>query len=193
MNIRTIPVEKTCPSCKRSFKVCPPGKSSRFYPDYDQDFCSRPCAFKARYRSGSTCNQLVPTQAAYIAGFFDGEGSAYLYIRRDAVAMRVSFANSNLEGLEVIKGWLGVGNTGSKSRETAEHKIGYILMLNSDAALSLLEQIKPYVVLKREQVRLAIDFQHRLKDPSLKADRSWQYDYREQVQALNRRGPSTTG
>ena len=63
-----------------------------------------------------------------------------------------------------------------------------MLILNSDSALSLLEQIQPYVILKKEQVRLVIDFQHRLKDPSLKADRSWQYDYREQVKALNQRG-----
>lgn len=187
MNHRTTPIQKICPSCKREFSVCPPGKKSRLYPSNKQEFCSRDCAYRGRYRHGLICNQLTPTQAAYVAGFFDGEGSAYLYLRRDAVAMRATFANTNLEGLKTLQEWFGAGNIVTKAREE-KHKVSHMLILNSDSALSLLEQIQPYVILKKEQVRLVIDFQHRLKDPSLKADRSWQYDYREQVKALNQRG-----
>ena len=188
MSKKTIPIQKICPSCNQPFDVCPLDKKSRFYPKNDQVFCSRSCAYKGRYRHGSVCNILTTEQAAYMAGFFDGEGSVILYMRRDVVAMRAAFANTDFAGLETMRKWTGAGSYSSKKQMSGNHKIGYTLSYNGDAALSLFEQIETYIVLKKKQVNLAIEFQHRLHNPSLKADHTWQYEFREQVQLLNKRG-----
>ena len=189
MRQQTRPIEKICPSCQNSFKVCPPGKTSRYYPKHTQVFCSRDCACKGRWRISFTCNDLTPTQTAYVAGFLDGEGSIFLYLRSDAVNLRVAFSNSDKDCLETLREWFGVGNIVSRSRNSHKHKTGHILIINGRAGASLLEQIEPYLIIKLEQARLGIDFIHKIKEPSLKADRSWQYEYRLRIKALNKTGP----
>lgn len=189
MSHRTEPVAKVCPSCGQEFKVCPPGKASRTYPKNTQVFCSVPCARKARYRNGTQANILTPEQAAYIAGFLDGEGSVILYMRRDTVALRVTFANTNRHVLEWIQEHISVGNIIGKPRRIgSNHKVGFMLLINSDSALTLLTQVLPYLIIKREQAQIAIDFQNSLHIPSRKADRPWQYAVRAKMQALNKRG-----
>lgn len=185
---RTVPVDKVCPVCQESFQVCPPGKTSRSFPRYSQIFCSLSCQARGRYRSGFKCNTLTPEQAAYIAGFMDGEGSIMLYMRRDAVALRITFSNTLRPVLEWITYVIGCGNIVSHDRHNPNHKEGHHLQLNAEAALSLLEQIEPFLIIKKEQCALAIEFHHRLQDPQSKADRQWQYKSRETMQRLNKRG-----
>lgn len=64
----------------------------------------------------------------------------------------------------------------------------YFWHCNSDAALSVITQIRPYLVIKTVQADLAIDTQKRLRVPALKADRTWQQEHRLQMKELNRRG-----
>jgi hypothetical protein len=61
--------------------------------------------------------------------------------------------------------------------------------VNADGAESVLRQALPYFVTKRPQAELAISFQERLRDPALKADRSWQLEALARMKRLNRRGP----
>lgn len=190
-NHRITPVIKSCPTCKQDFETCPPGHKSRYYPAYKQVFCSRDCAFKSRYRRGQTCAELPAHVAAYIAGFLDGEGSVILYRRRDKVAMRVGFANTNKPILDWIAQVTDCGGFATKEGNGA-HKRGYILQFNADAAASLLRQIRPYLHIKATQADLALDFQERLKDPALNSDRTWQYEYQEHMRSMNRRGPQLT-
>lgn len=63
---------------------------------------------------------------------------------------------------------------------------------NSEAAESILQQVRPYLRIKHEQADICLDAQERLRNPALKADRSWQYEYRDRVRALNQRGPRLT-
>lgn len=185
---KTQPVYKTCPTCGKSFPVCPPGKKSRTYPGDNQVFCSNLCSHKARYRHGRECAQLSPVDAAYIAGFLDGEGSIILYRRRDKVALRVGFANSDRPVLEWIAQVLACGSITIKHGNPL-HKPGYILQINADAAVSLLRQVRPYLHIKARQADLAIAFQERMQDPALNSDRLWQYEYQADMRSMNQRGP----
>lgn len=185
---KTQPVYKICPVCGKSFPVCPPGKKSRTYPGNKQVFCGNLCSGKARYRRGRECAMLTPVDAAYIAGFLDGEGSIMLYRRRDKAALRVGFANTDRPILEWISQVTACGSITFK-RGNEAHKHGYILQMNADAAASLLRQIRPYLHIKAKQADLAIAFQERMQDPALNSDRVWQYDYQAAMQSMNQRGP----
>lgn len=187
---RTLPIQKVCPSCCSTFDVCPPGKFSRYLPRSGQVFCSVECARKGRYRSGTKCKTLIPTEAAYIAGFLDGEGFIILYKRRDTVAMRAGFTNTNLRVLRRIQRMVGGGGFSHQKRRKPHHKTGHSLNVNAELAESLLLQIRPFLILKSEQADLAIEFQRKLRNPSLKSSRSWQYEALEQMKRLNRRGPN---
>lgn len=183
-------ITKQCVVCGTSFDVCPPGRTSRTNRrSFDAEYCSRECRHRARWRQGTPCKELSATQAAYIAGFFDGEGSVLLYQRHANIALRITFANTKRAILEWISETIGAGNIVTTTRNNNKHATSHLLLINSQAAASLLEQIKPYLIIKSEQARLAIDFQSRLKVPQLKADTAWQFETRDRLRALNKRGP----
>lgn len=188
MSKRTVPIMKVCPVCKNEFPACPPGKSSRLYPPNNQIFCSHRCAYDGRYRRGSQCKTLTPTEAAYIAGFLDADGSIFLYKRDRKARLRVSFANCKQEVLDWIFSKTGVGNKVEKPIHSQRHRPAYLLFINSDAAASLLKQVVEYLIIKRAQADLSLWFQDRMRDPEFSSQIEWQQKAKDQMQELNRRG-----
>lgn len=130
--------------------------------------------------------------AAWLAGFLDGEGSIMLHGRANSYAMRLTATNTHRTTLDNIAEIAGVGaivwrpipRYPGRSRP-----IGWWLA-NGEAAESVLRQVQPYMRTKRAQADLAISFQERLRNPALKSDRSWQLEYVERMRAMNRRGPA---
>lgn len=184
------PVTKYCVVCNEPFLVCPPGHRLRTpRRPFDAEYCSRECRFRARWRQGTPCKLLSIADAAYIAGFFDGEGSVLLYRRSKNIALRATFANTKRSILEWIQETIGAGNIVTTTHANSKHATSHLLLINSQAALSFLEQVLPYLHIKAEQAQVAIDFQQRLKVPSLKADTTWQFEARERLRILNQRGP----
>lgn len=180
---------KACAACGRTFLVAA-NRASRHAPSPTQRFCSMACQALARYRKGSVSRTMTPTEAAYLAGFIDGEGSVMLYRRRDSVALRVTAANTHLATLKNIAKLCGCGGVVHFDRGNPKHKPAGWWQVNAEAAASMLKQIRPYMFTKRQQADLALDFQERLRDPAMKADRSWQLTYLERMKSLNRRGPA---
>ncbi len=114
-----------------------------------------------------------------------------MYTRRDSVALRVTFANTHRGVLEFLQSIIGAGSIVEKTNyDKTAWKDGMAYQVNSDLAVSLLRQIVDYLVVKKPQALLAIDFQARLKDSAQKADRTWQHTVREQMRAMNKRGPT---
>ena len=109
-------------------------------------------------------------------------------LSRTNYVLRVSISNTKVSVLEWIRDTIGAGNIVETKRNSEKHALGYLLMINSQAALSLLEQIKPHVHLKDRQVTIAIVFQKNLKNPKLKAELEWQLESRLQIMELNKRG-----
>jgi len=68
------------------------------------------------------------------------------------------------------------------------HHASSFLQLNSDSAASLLKQVSPYLILKRKQADIAIDFQDKLHIPKWKTKRQWQYRSQSRMKKLNARG-----
>ena|SRR3990167_89212 len=187
----TQPVYKNCPICKEDFPVCPPGKSSRIYPPNETEFCSPEHAAKGRYRHGRSCKRFAPEEAIYLAGFMDGEGSIILYRRRDTanVSLRVNIANTNLPAIERIRDMAKAGAISITKRHSNLHKTGYLWQINSDTAVSFLEQILPHLYIKKSQAQLAIDFAVGMRDPATKSNKQWQVECLSKMKTLNKRGP----
>ena len=64
--------------------------------------------------------------------------------------------------------------------------------MNSQAACSILEQVRPYLRIKAEQADLAMAFQRKLKVPAEKALKEWQEDWRWRMKGMNQRGPTVS-
>jgi len=99
-------------------------------------------------------------EAAYLAGFVDGEGSIGVYKHGRSFRLRMQVANTSYPVLEHLqKIWGGrISHNGTKERNP-RWKPSYILDWNTNQILSLLKEIQPYLVNKAEHCITALEFQ----------------------------------
>lgn len=174
---------KNCVACGKEFEAG--GRLGR----QSREFCSWECRYKGRYRMSKAANTLSPLDAAYIAGFLDGEGSFLLYMRRDVAAVRITATNTNRAVIEWLKEVCGVGIIVKGKTLSDKHRLTWHWNCNSESAELVLRQIRPYLKIKTEQADFAMTVQEKLRDPAQKADRSWQKEAHEHMKFLNRTGP----
>jgi len=104
--------------------------------------------------SQKPCNSLSKTEAAYIAGLFDGEGSAYVArdYRSTTSCPRVTIVQCDKRPLLWILEVTGCGGiytypgTGLGKKEKSQW------MVTGKVALDFLEEIEGYVIVKQEEV-----------------------------------------
>lgn len=178
--------ERTCVVCGKVFLV-----GGQHRPKRAQTMCSRSCQRRARYRHGMRAKDLSITEAAYIAGIVDGEGFVFLELYRRGVHLRLGVANTDKPLLEWLTEVTGVGNVNGGKAATERHKAGWTWVCASEAAETVLQQIRPYMRIKAERVDFALACQARLRIPAEKADLTWQQEARDKMKAFNKRGPRT--
>lgn len=133
---------------------------------------------------------MAEADAIYLAAFVDGEGSIMLGRRRDTASAILSVSNTKRPVLDWMVEATAVGAVQHQRAATEKTAASFFWRCTGDAAESVLRQIGPHLKLKGAQAQLAITFQERLRDPALKADRTWQQESLTRMQALNRRGPT---
>lgn len=115
---------------------------------------------------------LSPTEAAYLAGFMDGEGSFFCLreIRKNnRSGIRYGFVasvlNTNFESMRWIKEKTNAGNIQTYHDGNPNHKIGYKLTFNKHWILNIVPQIIDYLIIKKRQAELIIFGINLLKGP----------------------------
>ncbi|MET0083367.1 MAG: LAGLIDADG family homing endonuclease [Sedimenticola sp.] len=98
----------------------------------------------AEYKS---TNSLSPTDAAYIAGLIDGEGTISLTRRHknERRQLVISISNTELELLDYALKTIGAGKITGKRKYKAHHSTGFTYSISNRQALALLEQIQPFL------------------------------------------------
>ena len=101
---------------------------------------------------------MIPSrevEKAYIAGIVDGEGTVTLmkHHKNETHIPFVGIANNNLKLLKWIKSIVG-GNICSKKKRLPHHNDSYVLNIRQDRALRFLNEIKEYLIVKRQQAEL---------------------------------------
>ncbi|MDE1921318.1 MAG: LAGLIDADG family homing endonuclease [Candidatus Omnitrophica bacterium] len=94
-------------------------------------------------------------EKAYIAGIVDGEGTIGLWRhhRNETHTPNVTVANNSLTLLQWIKSKAGGGIVSKKKRQ-AHHNDSYAWSVRQDHAISFLNEIKRYLIIKRQQAEL---------------------------------------
>ncbi|MGL4449699.1 MAG: LAGLIDADG family homing endonuclease [Sarcina sp.] len=96
------------------------------------------------------------TDAAYIAGIIDGEGSILLtkLSQNTHRAPVVSVPSTTIELLEYLKKTIGFGKIIRKTNyNKAKHKDCYTYILERNGAIELLKEISPYLIIKSKKKR----------------------------------------
>jgi hypothetical protein len=180
------PEIRKCLACPNTFLVGGAGNKKR-----ETVTCSWQCRDKVRWvRKGKTCSTLTTEQAAYMAGMLDADGHIGIYKHNSRYArVTVTVSNTDDPFLHWVKALTGVGSVCLQRKGTATTKPNYQWYCVSHAAVTFLEQILPYMHIKRARAELAIEYHRFLETPEGRLDTDTQLEYREQMLALNRRGP----
>jgi len=99
---------------------------------------------------------LKPEDRAYIAGVIDGEGSIMLtrFHKNQHPAPCISISSTSHELLLWIKHKTGLGKiTSKKNYNPGIHKDSYTYVIKHNEAISLLELIEPYLIIKQKKLR----------------------------------------
>ena len=113
-------------------------------------------------------NSLTEAQKAYLAGFFDGEGC--IHIARYSIdtkrrgkspffQLSLILGNTDKTILEHIRSIFGAGNIQCTKGKNDKTRSYYQWRIHGRKALEFLELLKPYLILKKEEAALAIEFQ----------------------------------
>ncbi len=104
-------------------------------------------------------NKLTAAEAAYLAGLIDGEGTVTLSHKSPKAhrQLAVSISSTEYTIVEWVKRKLGVGKITNKKSYSNKHSRSFAYVVYSRQALSMLEQIIPFMVgYKRSRAILAV-------------------------------------
>ena len=107
----------------------------------------------------TTVKSLANTDAAYIAGMIDGEGTITLTREHKNESRRLVVSISSTEKclLEHIHNAIGAGKITNKRTYKPEHSPSYHYKITNRQALSLLEQVTPFMKgYKAERAKYAL-------------------------------------
>lgn len=146
---------------------------------------------------------LTEPQKAWLAALIDGEGTIGIWrerrpknksgFRYKAVTM---VTNSNIPLLDAVGQCVdGFFATKNIKRSSPKHKPTFAVMVNRRAIRSLLEQIKQYLVAKRKQAEVVLEFCRIMEATPMRASQN--HDIFEalylECQRLNKRGLPVVG
>jgi hypothetical protein len=105
----------------------------------------------------------VPShEVAYTAGFFDGEGcvsiARYLQRGRPYHTLAIIFTNTNFQVLEWLQQRWGGHLTKPTKPSNPRHRPSRNLWLSAGPARPLLLAMLPYLIIKKPQVEIALEF-----------------------------------
>lgn len=151
---------------------------------------------------GSSDRVLSVAQAAYVAGFVDGEGCLTI-TRARRVGSRAGFTyqatftigNTNLDALKRIQAMCGNGRILlSDKRTKLGHKVMYRLDFTANQIRHLLPQLRPHLFVKQRQAEVLAEFLgRRLSGRNTTADEwQWMEQQRSVIRTLNLRGIKNT-
>ena len=141
---------------------------------------------------------MSPSEAAYLAGFIDGEGTITIWKarRKDQrggyrLQPCLSVANTCLAALEAIQQMCGNGRLlQATNPHHPNHKPGYILKFSSNQIRHILPQVRPYLLIKAKQADYVLEYLASCKKGRNVTDamRENGHRLRDAVKALNARG-----
>lgn len=134
--------------------------------------------------------ELKLEEKVYIAGIIDGEGTITLYVHGGIMTSIIDLCNNHLGLIDWLEEHLHCGSRYTNinhKRVRPTYHIKFYRLLDVKA---LLEQVLPYLIVKRKQAELVLEFCNlRLQDKFLEYNPKL-YDLAIEVRKLNERGAS---
>lgn len=101
---------------------------------------------------------LTDTQLAYTAGIVDGEGCISVHRQKRSHTIRVHVTNTNADLIARLLDWFG-GHVYASIRKNPRHKDAFVWEVSALQAGIFLQQILPFLFLKRAQAEVVLELQ----------------------------------
>lgn len=132
-----------CLWCRVAFPVGGRGRPRRTQP-----YCSKRCSNRARGKHG-VAQTMEPTDAAYLAGIVDGEGSIVRIKKQNGRDVwRLVVVNTDLDLLNWCRETTGCGAVTVKALAGERNKASWTWQCYADNTCRVLEQLRPYLKIK---------------------------------------------
>lgn len=150
--------ERECALCGAPFTV--------IRSNLDQKFCSHRCSGLAKGQR-DTVRAMSDTEAAWLAGLFDGEGSIIFPKGRNRASVRLTISNTHLGLLEHVLEVVEAGSIMSreKYRRSDHHKIPYQWQCYGQNARDVLHAMLPWLIAKKEKAEEVLQMAPTLRRP----------------------------
>lgn len=99
--------------------------------------------------------QMNNFQKGYIAGMIDGDGWIGIKDHRKII---IDIVSVNMPSLKYIKNMVGFGRVISIKSRNIKHSDSYHLKFNQNESLRLLSEIKDFLIIKRRNAKLALEY-----------------------------------
>ena len=111
----------------------------------------------------------------YVAGMFDGEGCITTsrrfikgkYEKYPRVSMQITITNCHTTLLKLIEKWFGGGITHKGKKKNENMPCYHWRVLGKLDMVRFLNSIKEYSIVKKEQIKLALEFCETLREENL--------------------------
>lgn len=170
----------TCGICKREF-------DARLHPS--QKYCDNICRYAGAALRGREARPLSPTDAAYLAGILDGEGTISLHHDKDRPLPTplISIANTSKDLLVWVANATGLGSIQPHRRyaSTLGPKPQFNWSTTSKGAAGVIAQVRPYLLIKSAQADILLAVAERRATREGVLDPSWGDDAVRAIRELN--------
>ncbi len=133
---------------------------------------------------------MVSIELAYFAGFFDGEGCINIWNVRNtnSYQVRATISSTNKEIMEKFQVAFG-GSVSTIVSLQENHKPFWIWKINGRDVTIFLKAIKPYSLLKTEQILVGLELRQMIEDKKLTdEDVLIKKELKTKMHKLNKRG-----
>jgi hypothetical protein len=172
---RVEPEQRVClrRGCGKIFLVGGEGNRQKI-----AKYCSRTCAKHGYWGEAihKPALQMTEIKAAWLAGFFDGEGCVRWSRRKVLRSVSLTLTNTNEAVMQKVMMVTGTGKITEKQPKSSKHSLCYTWQCYGDNAQSLLRQMLPELVIKREAAEVALGLSEATEPPWTQRTRSMNAD-----------------
>ena len=168
---RVTPKQRACLTCGETFLIGGEGNRKK-----DAKYCSRSCAKIGAWgeKQHAKARDMSLEEKVWFAGIFDGEGCVAWPRRKVINLIRLNLTSTSKALIDRIVEITGTGKVAEVKSKSPRHSQAWTWSCYSKNATSILRQIHPWLIVKKEAADVALGLVEAIEPPWTQRSRTMQ-------------------